>query len=139
MTSETNTTDTTDTTDSEHDYGIGPDQLADETPPAYPPSQPIHEGGHGHKEPSDKQYIGIAIFLAVLTALEIMSTEIGPDGSWLVPTLIVLMVVKFWVVASFFMHLRFDNRLFTFMFYLGLGFAVVLYSAVLATFHFWTG
>ncbi len=49
------------------------------------------------------------------------------------------MVVKFWVVASFFMHLRFDSRLFSFLFYLGLGFAVVLYSAVLATFHFWTG
>ena len=132
-------TDTTDTTDTDHDFGIGADQLADETPPAYPPSQPIHEGGHGHKEPSDAQYIWIAIILAVLTALEILSTEAGPDGPWLVPILIVLMLVKFWVVASFFMHLRFDNRLFSFLFYLGLGFAVVLYSAVLATFHFWTG
>jgi cytochrome c oxidase subunit 4 len=138
MSSETDTTDT-ETADSDHHYGIGAEQLADETPPAYPPSAPIHEGGHGHKEPTDKQYILIALLLAVLTALEIMATEIGPDGAWLVPTLIVLMFVKFWVVASFFMHLRFDNKLFTFLFYLGLGFAVVLYSAVLATFHFWTG
>ncbi len=129
----------TDTTDKEPHIALGFDELADETPPAYPPSAPIHEGGHGHKEPSDRQYIWIAIILAVLTALEILSTEAGPDGPWLVPTLIVLMLVKFWVVASFFMHLRFDNRLFSFLFYLGLGFAVVLYSAVLATFHFWTG
>ena len=75
---------------------------------------------------------------AVLTALEILSTEIGPDGSLLVPMLLVLMFVKFWIVASFFMHLRFDSRLFSFLFYLGLGAAVVLYCAVLATFHFWT-
>jgi cytochrome c oxidase subunit IV len=139
ITDTSDTTETTETTDSEHHYGIGVEQLADETPPAYPPSQPIHEGGHGHKEPTDKQYILIAVILAVLTALEILATEAGPDGPWLVPTLILLMFVKFWVVASFFMHLRFDNRLFTFLFYLGLGFAVVLYSAVLATFHFWTG
>ena len=97
-----------------------------------------HADEHRHKEPSDLQYIWIAIILAVLTALEILATEIGPDGPWLVPMLLVLMFVKFWIVASFFMHLRFDNRLFSFLFYLGLGFAVVLYSAVLATFHFWT-
>lgn len=94
---------------------------------------------HRHKEPTDRQYIWIAIILAVLTALEVLATEAGPDGPLLVPTLIVLMFVKFWIVASFFMHLRFDNRLFTVLFYLGLGFAVVLYSAMLATFHFWTG
>jgi cytochrome c oxidase subunit 4 len=97
-----------------------------------------HADEHRHKEPSDRQYIWIAIILAVLTALEILSTEIGPQGSLLVPMLLVLMFVKFWIVASFFMHLRFDSRLFSFLFYLGLGFAVVLYSAVLATFHFWT-
>ena len=107
MSSETDTTDTdttdtdtTDTTDTDHDFGISADQLADETPPAYPPSQPIHEGGHGHKEPSDGQYYRYAIILAVLTALEILSTEAGPDGPWLVPILIVLMLVKFWVVAA---------------------------------------
>ncbi len=98
-----------------------------------------HADDHRHKEPSDRQYIWIAVILAVLTALEILSTEIGPQGSLLVPMLLVLMFIKFWIVASFFMHLRFDNRLFSFLFYLGLGFAVVLYSAMLATFQFWTG
>ncbi|HYN33283.1 MAG TPA: cytochrome C oxidase subunit IV family protein [Ilumatobacteraceae bacterium] len=98
-----------------------------------------HADQHRHEEPSDRKYIWIAIILAVLTALEILSTEIGPQGSLLVPMLLVLMFIKFWIVASFFMHLRFDSRLFSFLFYLGLGFAVVLYSVVLATFHFWTG
>jgi cytochrome c oxidase subunit 4 len=106
---------------------------------AYPPSQEIRVGGHGHKEPTDRQYIWIAVLLAGLTALEIAATEVGPDGPWLVPALLVMMAVKFFVVVSFFMHLRFDSRLFSLMFYIGLTFAVVLYTAVLATFHFFTG
>lgn len=96
------------------------------------------DGGHRHKEPTDKQYVFIALLLAALTAIEIAATEVGPDGGLLIASLLVLMVVKFAFVILFFMHLRFDNKLFSRMFYIGLGFAVVLYSVVLATFHFWT-
>ena len=35
------------------------------------------------------------------------------------------MVVKFLTVVSYFMHLKFDNKIFSFMFYLGLVLAVV--------------
>jgi cytochrome c oxidase subunit 4 len=111
-----------------------------EAEPAYPESQPIHEGGHGHAEPTDKQYIGIALFLAVLTAIEIAATELGWfSGTPLVTILISLMIVKFLLVVGFFMHLRFDSRLFTLVFYIGVVFAVGLYGVMLATFHFWTG
>ncbi len=67
--------------------------------------------------------------------MEVAATELDL-GSWLVPALLVMMVIKFFTVVSYFMHLKFDNRLFSFMFYIGLTFAVTLYSAVLATFHF---
>ena len=111
-----------------------------EAEPTYPESQPIHEGGHGHAEPTDKQYIGIALLLAVLTAIEIAATELGWfSGAPLVTILISLMIVKFLLVVGFFMHLRFDSRLFTLVFYIGVVFAVGLYGVVLATFHFWTG
>ena len=46
------------------------------------------------------------------------------------------MVVKFFIVVSYFMHLKFDNRIFSFLFYLGLFLAVFVYIAALATFHF---
>lgn len=137
-TSDTSTADTA-TTDAGTTDTAGIQHTDDQAPPAYPPSQPIHEGGHGHKEPTDRQYILIAIILAVLTAFEIAATELGNDGAWLVPALIVMMAIKFFVVVGFFMHLRFDSRLFSLVFYIGLGFAVVLYTAVLATFHFFTG
>ncbi len=88
-------------------------------------------------EVTEKQYVIIALLLAVLTALEVAATEVG-IGSALVPALLVMMVIKFFIVVSYFMHLKFDNRLFSVMFYLGLALAVTLYSVVLATFHFFT-
>jgi cytochrome c oxidase subunit 4 len=129
MSSDVTTTDnhqpTEPATDADHDA---------HAPDAHGPD----DGGHRHKEPTDKQYVFIALLLAVLTAIEIAATEVGPDGPLLIVSLLVLMVVKFAFVILFFMHLRFDNKLFSRMFYIGLVFAVVLYSAMLATFHFWT-
>lgn len=97
-------------------------------------AEAAHDGSQVH-EVTDRQYIVVAVILAVLTALEVASTEVGL-GSFLVPALLVMMTVKFFIVVSYFMHLKFDNKLFSFMFYLGLGGALVLYLAVLATFHF---
>lgn len=92
-------------------------------------------GSHDEHHVSDKHYVFIAIFLAVLTALEVAATEIGL-GSLLVPLLLVMMTVKFFTVVLYFMHLKQDSKVFSAMFYLGLAFAVTLYSVVLATFHF---
>jgi cytochrome c oxidase subunit 4 len=80
-------------------------------------------------------YVKIALILAVLTALETSTYYI--DFGWLaVPLLIVLMVIKFVTVVSYFMHLKFDNRLFSWMFYAGVILAVCVYCAALATFEF---
>lgn len=48
----------------------------------------------------------------------------------------VLMAVKFWTVAYFFMHLKFDKRMLTTIFYTGLGLAVIIYLAILVMFQF---
>jgi hypothetical protein len=55
---------------------------------------------------------------------------------FLVPALLIMMAIKFFIVVSYFMHLKFDSRLFGVMFYLGLFGAIVLYSVMLTTFHF---
>ena len=59
--------------------------------------------------------------------------DIGP---LFLPVLLILMVLKFVTVVSYFMHLKFDNKIFSFMFYVGLVLAVFVYCAALATFHF---
>jgi len=47
-----------------------------------------------------------------------------------------MMAIKFVMVVSYFMHLKFDNKLFSWLFYAGLFLAVGVYVTALSTFHF---
>ena len=95
-----------------------------------------HDGEHGeHDHITDNGYIVIAVILAVITGAEVVASYIDL-GPVFIPLLLVLMAIKFFVVVSFFMHLRFDNRVFTWMFYMGLALAVAVYVAALLTFRF---
>ena len=82
-------------------------------------------------------YIKVAVVLAALTALEV-ATYFVDFGPFFMPVLLVLMCVKFFIVVSYFMHLKFDNKIFSFMFYAGLFLAIGVYAAALATFKFFT-
>ncbi len=55
----------------------------------------------------------------------------------LVYILVVMAVVKFSVVVMFFMHLRFDSKLFRRFFITGIILALFCYVSVLSTFHIW--
>ena len=93
------------------------------------------EYGEGHHGATDKQYIVIALVLAVVTAMEVTISYVH-IGPLFLPILLILMVLKFLTVVSYFMHLKFDNKIFSFMFYAGLVLAVGVFCAALATFHF---
>ena len=77
------------------------------------------------------------LFLApeALTAAEVATYYID-TGPLEIPILITLMVVKFVLVVMWFMHLKFDNKIFSWIFYSGLILAVLVYMAFLATFRF---
>ena len=94
-------------------------------------------GEHQHGA-TDKQYIIIALILAAITAAEVSISYIDV-GPIFLPALLIMMVAKFVTVVSYFMHLKFDSRIFSFLFYLGLLLAVFVYIAALATFHFFDG
>jgi hypothetical protein len=103
------------------------------------PSGPEHVEVHVNR---DKTYVLVALFLAALTAAEVMTYAIpalfgGAGSIFMLVALLTLMAVKFWTVAGFFMHLRFDRKILTVVFYAGLILAGVVYIAVLATFRFW--
>jgi cytochrome c oxidase subunit IV len=68
-----------------------------------------HADMHGH--PSQGTYVKIAIFLAIVTAIEVAIYYIDAIRPVLVPILIVLSAVKFIMVVAYFMHLKFDNRM----------------------------
>ncbi len=90
-----------------------------------------HEAETAHEHPTPRQYVHIALVLAVLTALEV-STYFFDFGVIAIPLLIVLMVVKFLYVAGWFMHLKFDSPIYSRLMYTGLAFALVLYAVVAA-------
>lgn len=96
------------------------------------------EHGDEHAEHwSDFQYVKLAIFLAIITAVEVLLSYIKDDmGAFFLPALLILMGIKFMAVVLYFMHLKFDNRLFSIMFYMGLILAIGVYLAALFTFRF---
>ncbi len=95
-----------------------------------------HHGHDGHV-PSDGYFIKIAIILAIVTALE-TSTYWWPEGaqSWAIPALLIMMAIKFFMIVSIFMHLKFDSKIFSFMFYTGLVLAIFVYMVFLFTFQY---
>ncbi len=84
---------------------------------------------------STRGYIVIALILAAITALEV-STYYVDFGPLFLPSLLIMMVIKFVMVVSYFMHLKFDNKLFSWLFYAGLFLAIGVYVTALATFQF---
>jgi cytochrome c oxidase subunit 4 len=92
-----------------------------------------HDHEHGeHDHPSDARYIKIALILGAITAVEVAASYID-IGKLFVPLLVVCMVAKFAIVAGYFMHLKFDNRLLTRVFVAGVLLAIGVYLAFLTS------
>jgi cytochrome c oxidase subunit IV len=85
--------------------------------------------------PGPRQYVVIALVLAVLTALEVglfyMDFIPNPVATG---ALMILMVLKFSLVGLWFMHLRFDSRIFRRLFITGIILALTVFTIVLLTF-----
>lgn len=104
---------------------------------------PAHPEEHHSHGPGNRTYFAIFWILVAITALEVStyfwSSWFG-DGSHYpaVVLLVIMMIVKFVLIGSFFMHLRFDSRLLSRIFYFGLAVAVIVYVIALATMNIFT-
>ena len=97
-------------------------------------------GEHEEHHPTDTDYVKVAIGLAVLTAIEVALTYIeGIKGMALLIPLFLIMGIKFVIVAGQFMHLKFDSKLLSRVFYSGLVLAIGVYIAALTTFQVFDG
>ncbi len=90
---------------------------------------------HEH-HPDQRTYINVALILALVTATEVAVYYIDALSSILVPLLAVLSIGKFVAVIGYFMHLKFDDRRFTWVFLTGLLIAASLVIAVAAMFAY---
>jgi cytochrome c oxidase subunit 4 len=72
---------------------------------------------HEHEHPSWKQYKWVALWLTVITILEVWIYYTSfATTSLFVPTLLILSATKFAIVVLFYMHLRYDHKLFKALF-----------------------
>jgi cytochrome c oxidase subunit 4 len=86
-----------------------------------------------HHHPSPAKYVGIAILLALITALEVGLYYIDMPEALLVIFLMILAFLKFTMVCAFFMHLKFDSPMLRRVFITGIVLAGVVYTVVLFT------
>ncbi len=102
-----------------------------------------HATSHGdpapseHPHPGAKEYLAIAAVLTVLTAIEVAVFYVPSMKPILVPTLLVLSTIKFSLVAMFYMHLKFDHRLFSWLFVVPMAIAAMVILALLKLFGHW--
>jgi cytochrome c oxidase subunit 4 len=102
-------------------------------------STAAHDGGHAdrqahppaeHAHPGARAYVIIALILAVITAVEVAVYYIPELRPFIVPILVILSAVKFWMVVAFFMHLWFDHVSFSWYFGGGLALALTMATSV---------
>ena len=89
-----------------------------------------HESSH----PSPAKYIQIATVLTLITAFEVAIYYVEALRPAFLVIFIGLSAVKFLIVAMFYMHLKFDARIFTNLFIGGLVLAGFIMAALLLLF-----
>ena len=106
-------------------------------PPAVPEPQVPMLPGEVRPHPTPQRYVMIAAILVVATAAEVglyyLEGDV-PDGL-IIAFLLMFAVIKFALVASWYMHLRTDKPIFRRFFVLGIVAAISLYLIVLTTLH----
>jgi cytochrome c oxidase subunit 4 len=108
-------------------------------------TEPTPEEAHGevypvgdaviHAHPGGAEYVRVAVALAVITAIEVAIYYLDLNKLTLITGLIGLSITKFTLVAMFFMHLKFDSRVFTAFFAGGLLMTIAAFIAVLSMFR----
>lgn len=98
-------------------------------------NRPAGAGSDAPGHPTWRTYVVIGTILTVITAAEVALFYIPALRGVLVPTLLVLSSTKFALVAMFYMHLRFDSRIFSGVFVVPLALAVLVVIALIILFH----
>ena len=93
---------------------------------------PQHAAEHAHPTPA--KYIVIAVVLTAITVLEVGIYYIDALRPAFAVIFLSLSVVKFAFVALYYMHLKFDPRIFSGLFFFALALATAIVIALLGLF-----
>ena len=81
------------------------------------PDIDVHAMGEMHEHPTWKEYKWVALILTLITVVEVWVYYTPFSKSALfVPALLIMSAVKFAIVVLFYMHLKYDHKLFKALF-----------------------
>ncbi|MBL8958949.1 MAG: cytochrome C oxidase subunit IV family protein [Gemmatimonadetes bacterium] len=77
-----------------------------------------HDSQAEHYHPSWKEYKWVALILTIITIVEVWAYYIPSfvASAAFVPALLIMSAVKFAIVVMFYMHLKYDHKLFRALF-----------------------
>lgn len=100
-------------------------------------AEAVHEAAHAeHHHPTWKTYRWVALILLLITIGEVWAYYVPAlvASRAFVPALLVMSVAKFAIVVAFYMHLKYDAKLFRALFLGPLSIAIVSVLALLFLF-----
>ena len=82
------------------------------------PDIDVHAMGEVHEHPTWKQYKWVALILTLITIVEVWAYYIPSfvASPLFVPSLLIMSAVKFAIVVLYYMHLKYDHKLFKALF-----------------------
>lgn len=94
----------------------------------------VPDEDHGQEHLTSADYIRIALVLVAITTIEVAIYYVNwfHTSGALVPTLAILSIAKFIIVISYYMHLKVDDRRYTYIFVCGMVVAVAVIAALVA-------
>ena len=93
------------------------------------------EPGVEEHYPDEWQYIKVALILFAITMGEVGIYYVSGAAHAIVTLMLFMMIAKFSIVALYFMHLRFDSKLFRRLFVTGIILAIGVYMIALTSLH----
>ena len=91
---------------------------------------------HEESHPTPGTYFKVAMVLSAITAIEIGIFYLEFLSYGIIPILVLLSGAKFILVCMYYMHLKFDDRIFSTMFVAGLVTAAGVTLALMTLFSF---
>jgi cytochrome c oxidase subunit IV len=106
--------------------------MATNSPDAPSTHSEIEHAVHDH--PGWKTYVVIGAILTIITLVEVAIFYIPAMHPFLTPVLLVLSGAKFVIVVLFYMHLKFDSRIFSGVFFAPLLLAITVVISLIILF-----
>ena len=111
--------------------------MADQHTHSDPPEGEAHVSGEEHHHPGWSTYWKVATILTIITIVEVWAYYIPSfvASRAFVPSLLAMSAIKFAIVVMFYMHLKYDHKLFRSLFVGPLIIATLTIIALLFLFH----